>query len=112
MTRLRFSIAQLMGIVLYLGFGFAALRNADEFWASASYTLAIILIAGSLAGAPLRRSFPGLLPTAGGRAQRQQANPAVLPRNRRVSGFIEPGRRQPTRFLRIEASCSPASVRA
>ena len=51
MTRLRFSIAQLMGIVLYLGFGFAALRNADEFWASASYTLAMAMIAAALVGA-------------------------------------------------------------
>jgi hypothetical protein len=40
-----------MGIVLYLGFGFAALRNADEFWASATYTLATILIAVTLVGA-------------------------------------------------------------
>jgi hypothetical protein len=51
MTRLRFTLAQLMAIVLYLGFGFAALRNADEFWASAAYTLAIILVAGALVGA-------------------------------------------------------------
>jgi hypothetical protein len=51
MTRLRFTLAQLMGIVLYLGFGFAALRNADEFWASATYTLATILIAVALVGA-------------------------------------------------------------
>jgi hypothetical protein len=51
MSRLRFTLAQLMGIVLYLGFGFAALRNADEFWASATYTLATILIAVALVGA-------------------------------------------------------------
>jgi hypothetical protein len=51
MGRLRFTLAQLMGIVIYLGFGFAALRNADAMWASAAYTLAIILIAASLVGA-------------------------------------------------------------
>ena len=51
MTRLRFTLAQLMAMVLYLGFGFAALRNADEFWASAAYTLAITLIAVALVGA-------------------------------------------------------------
>ena len=51
MTRLRFTLAQTMTIVLYLGFGFAALRNADEFWASAAYTLAIILVAAALIGA-------------------------------------------------------------
>jgi hypothetical protein len=51
MTRFRFSIAQLMAIVLYLGFGFAALRNADEIWASAAYTVAMLLLAAALVGA-------------------------------------------------------------
>jgi hypothetical protein len=55
MTRLRFTLAQLMAVVLFLGFGFAALRNADAFWASAAYTLAIILLAGSLVGAFARK---------------------------------------------------------
>jgi hypothetical protein len=55
MTRLRFTIAQLMGMVLYLGFGFAALRNADEFWASATLTLALILITLAVVGALARR---------------------------------------------------------
>ena len=54
MTRLRFTLAQLMAIVLYLGFGFAALRNADKFWESATSTLAIILIAAALVGASAR----------------------------------------------------------
>ena len=57
MIRLRFTLAQLMGIVFYLGFGFAALRNADDFWASAAYTLAIILIAASLVGAFARSGW-------------------------------------------------------
>ena len=54
MTRLRFTLAQLMALVLYLGFGFAALRNADEFWASTASTLAIILVAAALVGASAR----------------------------------------------------------
>ena len=54
MNRLRFSLAQLMAIVLYLGFGFAALRNADEFWACAANTLAIISIAAALVCASAR----------------------------------------------------------
>ena len=44
MTRPRLTIAQLMTVILLVGFGFAALRNADDFWASATYTLAIISI--------------------------------------------------------------------
>jgi hypothetical protein len=56
MTRLRFTLAQLVAVVLFIGFGFAALHNADEFWASATYTLAITLIAASLVGAIVRRS--------------------------------------------------------
>jgi hypothetical protein len=55
MTRLRFTLAQLMGIVLYLGFGFAALRNADAFWASATFSLAIISVSVALVGAYARK---------------------------------------------------------
>jgi hypothetical protein len=55
MTRLRFTLAQLMAIVLSVGFGFAALRNADLFWASATYTLAIIMIAAAPVGAFARK---------------------------------------------------------
>jgi hypothetical protein len=55
MTRLHFTLAQLMAIVLYLGFGFAALRNADDFWASATFTVAIISISTALVGAIARK---------------------------------------------------------
>jgi hypothetical protein len=55
MTRLCFTLAQLMAILLYLGFALAALRNADDVWASATYTLAIILIAAALVGAVVRK---------------------------------------------------------
>jgi hypothetical protein len=44
-----------MTIVLYIGFGFAALRNADPFWASASFTVAIFSISGALVGAIARK---------------------------------------------------------
>jgi hypothetical protein len=54
MTRLRFTLAQLMAIVLYLGFGFAALRNAD-FWASATYTVAFLMISVAPLGALARK---------------------------------------------------------
>jgi hypothetical protein len=55
MTRLRFTLAQLMAIVLYVGFGFAALRNADEVWASATYTLAFLMISVAPLGALARK---------------------------------------------------------
>ena len=48
MTRPRLTIAQLMTLILLVGFGFAALRNANEFWASATYTIAIISILAAL----------------------------------------------------------------
>jgi hypothetical protein len=51
MTHLRFTLAQLMAVVFYLGFGFAALRNADAFWASAAYTLAVVSVSTALVGA-------------------------------------------------------------
>ena len=55
MTHFRFSLAQLMAMVLYLGLGFAALRNADRFWASATSTLGIVAISTALVGALVRR---------------------------------------------------------
>jgi hypothetical protein len=55
MTRPRLTIAHLMILILLVGFSFAALRNANEFWASATYTLAIILIAAAVVGAFARK---------------------------------------------------------
>lgn len=55
MSRLRFTLAQLLGFVFYLGLGFAALRNADGLWASATFTLSIVTISTALAGAFVRR---------------------------------------------------------
>ena len=70
MTRLRFTLAQLMAIVLYFGFSFAALRNADAFWASATFSLAIIMVSVAFLGAYARKeeapmSWAGFA-TAGG----------------------------------------------
>jgi hypothetical protein len=55
MNRLRFTLAQLMAVVLYCGFGFAALRNANAYWASATFSLAIIKVSVALAGACTRK---------------------------------------------------------
>ncbi len=44
MARPRFNVGQLMGIVLYLGLGFAALRSASDFWASATFGVAIVMV--------------------------------------------------------------------
>jgi hypothetical protein len=64
MNRPRFTLAQLMAIVLYLSFGLAALRNADELWASTASTLSIILIAWALVGV-LARSGRARTPWVG-----------------------------------------------
>jgi hypothetical protein len=55
MSRIRFTLAQLMGVVVFIGFGLTALRNANEFWASATYTLAFLLISGAPVGALARK---------------------------------------------------------
>src|SRR4051812_12295962 len=55
MNRLRFTLAQLMVIVLFIGFSFAALRNADEIWASATFTLAFLMVTVAPLGALARR---------------------------------------------------------
>jgi hypothetical protein len=54
MTWPRFTIGELMTIVLYAAFGFAALMNADHVWADAAYTVAIISISTALLGAIVR----------------------------------------------------------
>jgi hypothetical protein len=56
MTGLRFTLAQLMAFVLYLGFGFAALRNATALWASAAFCLAVLTVSVALAGACSRKA--------------------------------------------------------
>jgi hypothetical protein len=55
MSRLRFTLAQLICVVILIGFGFAALRNADESWSSATFSLAILAVSVALAGACSRR---------------------------------------------------------
>jgi hypothetical protein len=55
MNRLRFTIANLMVLVLYVGLGFAALRNANAFWASATFTLAILAVSAAVVGAVARK---------------------------------------------------------
>ena len=55
MNRLRLTIANLMIVVLYVGLGFAALRNANEFWASATFTLAILAVSTAVVVAGARK---------------------------------------------------------
>ena len=55
LDRPRFNVGQLMGIVLYLGLGFAALRSASDFWASATFGVAIVMVLGASLGAAARR---------------------------------------------------------
>jgi hypothetical protein len=47
MSGLRFTIAQLMALVLVAGVGFAALRAANEFWASTTFTIALLSISAA-----------------------------------------------------------------
>src|SRR4051794_32547961 len=55
MTRLRITLAQSMAIVLFMAVGFAAPRNANDFWARATFTLAIITVSVALVGAFARK---------------------------------------------------------
>jgi hypothetical protein len=55
MNRLRFTLAQLMAIVLFIGFGFAALRSASVLWASAVFTLTVAVLSVAVLGAMARR---------------------------------------------------------
>jgi hypothetical protein len=44
MKRFRFTIGQAMATVLFVGIGFAAMKNPNILWSSATYTLAILMI--------------------------------------------------------------------
>ena len=55
MNRLRLTIANLMAIVLYAGLAFAALRNPNRFWASATFTLAILAVSAAVVVAVARK---------------------------------------------------------
>jgi hypothetical protein len=55
LMRFRFSIAGLMAAVLVLAVGFAALRAASALWASAVFTLTVILFAAAILGAVASR---------------------------------------------------------
>ena len=72
MSRLRFTLGQLMAVVFYVGFGFAALRNASAFWASATFSVAVISVSVALAAAFLgeaksRLSWAGFAAAGGAR---------------------------------------------
>jgi hypothetical protein len=55
MTRLRFTLAQLMAAVIFIGLGFAALRSASPLWASAVFTLTVAVLSAAILGAMARR---------------------------------------------------------
>ena len=55
MSRLRFTIAQAMALVLLTGIGFAALRSASILWASAVFTLTVVVLSAAILGAMARR---------------------------------------------------------
>jgi hypothetical protein len=54
MKHFRISLAQSMAVVLFAAFCFAALRNANNIWASAAYTLAFVTVCVAPIGALAR----------------------------------------------------------
>jgi hypothetical protein len=55
MTRLRFTLAQLIAAVIFIGLGFAALRSASPLWSSAVFTLTVTVLSAAILGAMARR---------------------------------------------------------
>ncbi len=64
MSRLRYTIAQVMALVLFVGFGFAALRSGTVLWSSAVFTLTVAVLSAAILGAMARRG-PARLTWAG-----------------------------------------------
>jgi hypothetical protein len=50
MRSVRLSVAGLLGLILFCAFAIAALRLANEFWASATYSLTMLLLLFSILG--------------------------------------------------------------
>src|SRR5262245_19582567 len=50
MGSLRFSLASLVGVVAALAFGLAALRSANQLWASAVFSLTLVLLLAAVLG--------------------------------------------------------------
>jgi hypothetical protein len=48
-SRFRFTIAQLLAVVVFVAIGFAALRNATPIWVGATFSLAIISVSVAFA---------------------------------------------------------------
>ena len=59
MKRLRFTLAQSMGIVLLIGVGFAALRSPSALSASAVFTSTVALLSAAILGAMRAGVVPG-----------------------------------------------------
>jgi hypothetical protein len=55
MSRLRFSLAQSMAIVLFIGVGLAALHSASVLWSSTVFTLTVAVLSAAILGAMARR---------------------------------------------------------
>jgi hypothetical protein len=55
MSRLRFTLAQLMAVVIFAGFGFAALRSATPRWSSVVFTLTVAVLLAAILAAIARR---------------------------------------------------------
>jgi hypothetical protein len=51
----RMTISTSMALVSFVAFGLAALRNANEFWASTAFSLAVITVSVALVGALARK---------------------------------------------------------
>lgn len=51
----RTTIATSMALVSFVAFGLAALRGANEFWASAAFSLALVTVSVALVGALARK---------------------------------------------------------
>jgi hypothetical protein len=49
MRRVRFGIVHLLGVILYFAIGFAALKNANSFWASFTFSLSLIAVSSAFA---------------------------------------------------------------
>jgi hypothetical protein len=122
MRRFRFTIASLLGAVLFVGLAFAALREATEFWDSAVFTATLGLLLASVLLAvhrtERRRAFWLGFALFGGAYLIASLIPAVESRLLTSRGLVSldsiiPGRESPSWLgqLSINASATNKAVR-
>jgi hypothetical protein len=107
MRNLRFNIVSILGVILFLGVGFAALRESNDYWDSGLFTLTlgVLLVSVLLAThrAEAKRAFWGGFALFGWGYLALSAAPSIESRLLTTKGFAYLDSIMPLRPLRVSS---------